>query len=247
MKKKIMRRKPAKKSGVSKKVKQYVKRLTKTPNRQYIMEETVVEKTVTVGQLYFMDAFMQYNSAFNTAGYQKCQSSGLKVKYLIYSNSTTTPLAVRMLILESLRGGDYSDYKSTSPSANLSTAAPELFEEGLNSTSSNFDTDIAFNTNGTARNILARINRDNYKVHRDFTINLGTSAADRANFSQGTLWIPFKRMVTFDSINGGATELDPVNTKLVFLAIPVEVPQDQGTPPTQQIEISAVASWYYRA
>lgn len=245
-KKKMMRRKPTKKSGVSKKVKQYVKKLTKTANRQYIMDQTVNERVVTCGQIFYMDEFMYYNSAFNTQGYNKCQSSGMKLKYLILNNSATTPIAVRCLVLECLRGGDYSDYKSTIVSTNLSSASTELYEQGLTTTSSNWDSDLPFDANGSSRNVLARINRNAYKVHRDFTINLGTSASDRANFSQGTLWVPFKKIVKFDGIQGGLTEQDPANTKLIFLAIPIEVPQDV-IPPTQQIEVSAVASWYYRA
>lgn len=241
MKKKIMRRKTSKKTAVSKKVKQYVKRLTKTPNRAYQQDETVTEQAVTVGQMFFMDSFMRFQPNV-PIGNQKWQSSGLKIKYLIYSLSTTTPLACRFLVLECLRGGDYINYKQTTPGANISTQSSELFEIGINS--GVVEQDVAFTTNGSARNILARINKDNYKVHRDFTVNLGTSASDRANFSQGTLWVPFKRMITYD---GYDTDNFPVNTKLILLAIPIEVPQDPAVPPTQQVEISAVASWYFRA
>lgn len=245
MRKKIIRRKtPKKNTGVSKKVKQYVKRLTKTPNRPMVADELVVEKLVTVGQLYYSDAFMNYSTIPNRDT-RRCQSSGVKIKYIVLSQSTTTPLLVRFLVLECLRGGDYSDYKSTIVSANLSSSAPELFEDGVNT--GFLDIDIAFSTTSNASNMLRRINKENYKVHRDFTVNLGTSAADRANFSQGTLWVPFKRLVTYDTIDGGATELDPVNTKLVLLAIPHEVPQDPAVPPTQQVEISTCASWYFRA
>lgn len=245
-KKKMMRRRPVKKSGVSKKVKQYVKKLTKTANRQYTCTQNVNERLVTCGQIFYMDEFMNYTTAFNTQGISRCQSSGMKIKYLVLNNSATTPIAVRCLILECLRGGDYDDYKSTIVSANLSSASNELFEQGYGAGLSNFDNDLPFDANGTTRNILARINHNAYKVHRDFTINLGTSANDRANFSQGTLWVPFKKIVKYDGIQGGLTETDPANTKLIFLAIPVEVPQDV-VPPTQQIEVSAVATWYFRA
>jgi len=246
MKKRITRRrKTTKSAGVSKKVKQYVKKLTKTPNRLMVRDEIVTERTVTVGQIYYMDSFMVYNN--NTMGQYlallKAQSVGVKVKYLIYSNSTTTPLVVRFLVLECLRGGDYSNYKQTIAGVNLSSQSDELFEQGVNST--NIDNDLAFSATGSAQNILARINKENYKVHRDFSINLGTSSSDRANFSQGSLWIPFKRVITYDAPAGA--DSDPINTKMIVLAIPIEVPQDQAVPPTQQIEISAVASWYFRA
>lgn len=242
-KKKIMRRKPAKKGGVSKKVKQYVKRLTKTPNRPYEQDSTVYEKVVTTGQMFFMDDMFR-NNTFFTDNVLRAQSSGLKLKYLVYNNSATTGVCIRFLVLETLRGGDYSNYKQTSPSANISTQSDELFEQG--GSGSNMDIDVAFTTNSSASNILLRINRDNYKVHRDFTLNLGTSSADRANFAQGTVWIPFKRLITYDNIATGSNT-DPVNTKLIVLGIPVEVPQDPATPPTQQVEISAVATWYFRA
>lgn len=246
MKKKIIRRKaPKKNTGVSKKVKEYVKRIAKTPGRPMVCDDIVAERTVTVGQMYFQDAFM--NATTNQIPLndsRSLHSSGLKIKYIVYSNSTTTPLLVRFLVLETLKGGGYSDYKATTPSANISTAATELFESGVD-TGSAIGIDVAFNTSSNSSNMLRRINKNNYKVHRDFTLNLGTSAADRANFSQGTLWVPFKRIVKYDD-SGSSSEIDPVNTKLVLLAIPHEVPQDPAVPPTQQVEISSCVSWYYR-
>lgn len=234
------RRMTRKSGGVSKKVKQYVKAATRTPGRLIVKDQTVLEKLTSTAQIFYMDQFMNWSSNFyDKLGVLKVQSLGLKLKYVIHNNSTTIPVVVRLLVLECLGGGDYTNYKSTIIDSNLASASTQLFERGIDG--SNLDNDIAFAA-GSAGNIVRRINKEQYKVHRDLTLNLGTSPSDRANYTQGSIWIPFKRMITWNAPDSAI--LEPLNTKLVVLALPVEVPFDTSD---QLVEITANAAWFFRA
>nr|WPR18753.1 MAG: hypothetical protein [Crogonang virus 119] len=244
MKKPMYKRRAPKRAGVSKKIKDYVKSKTIVPQRSMIFDSIASERLVFCQQnMFFADNFFDQTASITNANNLKFQSQGLKIKYVIHNNSTTVPIICRFLVLETLRGGSETDYKASLLSANISGSSIKMFEEGTEFTNVNRDLDWPLTNNNS---LFTRINKEKYRVHRDFNINLGTSPADKSNFATKTLWVPFKRMIQYESTQPSGVQIFPISKRLIVLVLPVEAPADQAVPSTQNVDISMNVSWYYK-
>lgn len=220
-----MRRKSTPK--VSKAVKSYVKKATDKKEVRAISDSYAVESSVGTLSIWYMDQFMLPFGGL-PAHVDKVKSFGLKVKYVLHSNSTDTPLTVRMLVLENYRGRCNTDYRT-------GTKLFEYFDHSTSPVNDNLD------INGTTANLCWRINDDSYKVHYDKNIQLGISNDGSGGRNRhGTVWIPYKKILKYERSLSSAL---PEQSNLVVLFLPIETPNDTTT--GRFLEVTAVGSWYY--
>lgn len=243
-KKKMTPRRRRTTKGVPKKIKTYVKREVKKPRNLYYLDNEIIEAPVNAGEMLFEDRTFNHQTFIsNTLGEDKVLSSGVKFQYYIYNTSTTTTMFARVLVLEILAGQGYTNYKATTAGSNIAATSTELFETGISSSTQTNNVDRATNAT-THRNMYYRINKEAYKVHKDFIVKLGTSTDDARDCVRGSLWIPFKRIVSYDRSGGGYAIK---NNNLIFCVIPGEAPLDPALPPNQDLECSVYTTWYFRA
>jgi len=223
----IMKPKPK----VSPAVKQYVKKVTNT-NVKRTSDEIVTESSVGTLSLFYMDRFQEASLQWkNRTSDMKVYSSGLKIRYLMHNNSTSTPLSVRVLVIVNHRGqSEFGSYRS----------GTNIFERAQTSNTSAVDTN--YSISGTTLDVCSRLNNEHYTALRDFVITLGTATGDGKNVRTGSLWVPYRKKLSYD-LATDTSQPFPERDNLAFIVIPRESPNDAST--GQTLEVTANATWYY--
>lgn len=219
------------KPKVSPAVKQYVKKVTNGLVKR-TSDELVTESSVNTLTLFYMDGFMTSSRQWaNRTPDQKVYSRGLKIRYVLHSNSTTVPMSVRCMVIVNHRGqSEFGSYRSGS----------NIFERADWNNSSVIDAN--YSISGTTQDIVGRLNNEHYTALRDFTVTLGTSAGDAKNVRSGSLWIPYRKALSYD-IASLTSFVFPERDNLAFIILPRESPNDPST--GQTLEVTASATWYY--
>lgn len=208
---------------VSNAVKKYVSnKISKKALTRSVTDSWAVESSVGTLSIWFADDFMALPNVLSRV--ERLYSYGLRVNYVLHSNSTDTPIMVRMLVIQNYMGRSNGDYKT----------GTELFSTCLSGAQ-----EQSQNINGTTANLVWRVDTDKYKVHYDKVIPLGISndGSGGRNY-HGNVWIPYKRMLRYEQ---HATL--PTKDNLAVLFLPIETPNDTTT--GRFIEVTANCSWYF--